>query len=128
MKFARIVFLIAGIYGIVVIAPQYFLEQAIAQQSQHQIYHPEYFYGFLGVTLAWQIVFLIIATNPPRYRPIMYAACVEKLGFGVAIPILYLQNRVSLNMVAAACIDLVLLTLFAVSIYLTARTKSDAVG
>jgi len=124
MKFARIAFLIAGIYGIVVIAPQYFLEQTLAQQSQHPFYHPEYFYGFLGVTLAWQIVFLIIAADPLRFRPIMFAACVEKLGFGVAIPILYALNRVTLDMVVAACIDLVLLVLFVVSIILTAKVKA----
>jgi len=124
MKFARIVFLIAGIYGILVIAPQYFLEQTLAQQSQHPFYHPEYFYGFLGVTLAWQIVFLMIASDPIRFRPIMFAALVEKLGFGVAIPILYVLHRVPLNMMAAACIDLVLLVLFVMAIFGTAKVKT----
>ena len=124
MKFARIVFLIAGIYGFVVIAPQYFLEPTLVQQSQQPFNHPDYFYGFLGVTLAWQIVFLIIANDPPRYRPIMFAACVEKLSFGVAIPILYMLDRVTLNMVAAACIDIVLLILFVVAIFRTAKVKA----
>jgi len=71
MKFARIVFLIAGIYGILVLTPLYFLEQTIGRETPPPITHPEFFYGFVGVGLAWQIVFLIIARDPLRFRPMM---------------------------------------------------------
>jgi hypothetical protein len=71
MKLARWIFAIAGIYGILVIAPLYFAEGPIAQNDPPAITHPEFFYGFVGVTLAWQLVFLSIARNPMRYRPLM---------------------------------------------------------
>ena len=63
MKFARWVFRIAGIYGLIVLVPQYFLEGKIAEQSPPAITHSEFFYGFLGVGIAWQIAFLIICAK-----------------------------------------------------------------
>lgn len=123
MKFARIAFLLAGIYGILVIPPMYFMERSLVEQSSLPFNHPEFFYGFVGVTLAWQIAFFIIASDPIRYRPMMFAACVEKVTFGVGTPILYLQHRVPLNMLIAACLDLVLLALFVGALVATARRK-----
>ena len=61
MKFAKLVFLIAGIYGLIALLPQYFLEGRIGQNSPPPITHPEFYYGFLGVTVAWQILFLVIS-------------------------------------------------------------------
>jgi hypothetical protein len=52
MKFAKIVFLIAGIQGLLILAPLYFLERTIGRQAPPAITHPEYFYGFVGVALA----------------------------------------------------------------------------
>ena len=43
-----------------VIAPLYFAEGQIAQNDPPPITHPEFFYGFIGITLAWQFVFLAI--------------------------------------------------------------------
>lgn len=125
MRFAKIVFLVAGIYGLAALAPLYFLEGLLTSQTKLPFNHPEYFYGFLGVALSWQIVFLIIASNPLRYRPIMYAACLEKLSFAVAVPILFAQNRVPLNMVAAAAIDAVFLLLFITALM---KTRKKEVG
>ena len=48
MKFAKIIFLVAGIYGVLVLAPIYFMESTIGRQTPPAITHPEYFYGFLG--------------------------------------------------------------------------------
>jgi len=42
----------AGIYGIAVIAPQYFMEAQVGRDYPPAITHPEYFYGFVGVGLA----------------------------------------------------------------------------
>jgi hypothetical protein len=52
LRFARVVFLVAGIYGILVLLPQYFLEERIGIDSPPPITHPEHFYGFVGVALA----------------------------------------------------------------------------
>src|SRR5690348_1179400 len=76
MKFARWTFLLAGIWGIIVLAPLYFLENFIGAQHPPAITHPEYFYGFVGVGLAWQILFIIVASDPVRYRGVMPAGVV----------------------------------------------------
>ena len=115
MQFAKRVYLIAGIYGLLVLLPQYFLEGKTGQDYPPAITHPEYFYGFIGVAVAWQIAFLIIASDPVRYRPMMIPTVLEKAGFGLAVPILYLLGRVNTMMVGAAAIDLVLGVLFTIS-------------
>ena len=58
MKFSRWVFRIAGIYGLIVLVPQYFMEGRMGADYPPAITHPEYYYGFLGVGVAWQIAFL----------------------------------------------------------------------
>src|SRR5687768_7041494 len=61
MTFARRVFLGAAIYGLIVLLPQYFLEEKTGRDFPPPITHVEYYYGFIGVAVAWQIVFLIIS-------------------------------------------------------------------
>ena len=41
MKFARWVFAIAGVYGVITVAPLYFMEQAIGKQDPPPITHPD---------------------------------------------------------------------------------------
>jgi hypothetical protein len=112
MTSARWIFRIAGIYGVLVIAPLYFLERLINANQPPPITHPEYFYGFAGVTLVWQLVFLLISSDPVRYRPMMPLAMLEKIAWAVAIPILYFQGRVEPILLAGAAGDAVLLVLF----------------
>ena len=113
--FARRVFTAAAIYGIAALAPQYFLEKRVGRDFPPPITHPEHFYGFIGVALAWQFVFLVIARDPVRYRPLMLVAVLEKLAFGVPAILLYLQGRLPGVVLAAGLIDLILGTLFALS-------------
>ena len=112
MKFAKVVFLIAGIYGLLVLLPQYFLEAYTGRTYPPPITHPEYYYGFIGVAVAWQVLFLILAREPVRFRPMMIPAVLEKLGFGVVAVILYLQHRLSAAMLGAGALDLILAALF----------------
>lgn len=121
MRFARVVFLIAGLYGLFALAPQYFLEEKNGRDFPPAITHPEYYYGFVGVALAWQVLFLILSRDPGRYRAMMIPSILEKAGFGIAVILLFLQNRVSTLMLGAAIIDLVLGLLFAVAYFKTAR-------
>jgi hypothetical protein len=125
MRFAKWVFNVAGVYGLVVLAPMYFMEAKIGRDSPPPVTHPEFFYGFIGVALAWQILFLIIAQDTARLRPAIPAAVVEKITFAVAVPILYAQGRVSVSMLGAASIDAVLAILFVIA-YLRTRVISDA--
>ena len=126
MKVARWIFGIAGVYGILVIAPLYFMEARIGHDDPPAITHPEYFYGFVGITLAWQVVFLMIAREPARYRPIMLASVLEKLAWGVAAIVLFQQQRVSGMTLGFGGIDLLLGALFVVAFFLTPRTGKPA--
>lgn len=121
MRFSRWLFLLAGIYGLVALVPMYFMESMISDQEPPAITHPEFFYGFIGVAVAWQVAFLIISTDPPRYRPLLVAAVLEKLSFGVAVLVLRLQDRVSASMVFAGCTDLLLAALFTSSYVMLRR-------
>jgi len=75
-RFAKQVFLVAGIYGIVVLLPQYFVEWGL--DLPMPITRPEHFYGFIGVALSWQFLFLVIARDVERYRPLMLVGVLEK--------------------------------------------------
>lgn len=119
--FARRVFLIAGIYGLIVMLPQYFMEARIGADYPPPITHPEYFYGFVGIVIAWQIAFLTIARDVVRFRPLMPAAILEKAVFAAAVPVLFLQDRVAAAALVFALIDVVLGALFIIAYRLTPR-------
>lgn len=121
MRFARLVFLVAGLYGLIVLLPQYFLEGKNGRDFPPPINHPEYYYGFVGVAVAWQVLFLILSRNPGRYRSMMIPAILEKASFGIAVIVLILQSRVAPLMLAPAVIDLILGVLFAVAFMKTGR-------
>ena len=113
MKFARLTFLIAGIYGLLVLVPQYFVE--FAGEGAPVITLPEFYYGFLGVAIAFQLVFIIISTDPQKYRPMILAALVEKFSFAIAVFALVAAGRTTGTIVIGAVIDLLLGILFAVN-------------
>jgi hypothetical protein len=115
MKFARRMFFTAGIYGLMVLLPQYFLEERTSRDLPPPITHPEYYYGFIGVAVAWQVLFLILSSNPIRYRPMMIPAILEKASFGIAVVVLFLQNRVSSMMLVAGMVDLTFGLLFVIA-------------
>ena len=122
MKFAKWVFTIAGIYGLIVLLPMYFLEDRMAPPGQTMT-NPEAYYGFIGCAVAFQLAFLLIGRDPVRYRPIMLPSIVEKASFAAAVWPLFLMGRVTTTVTALATVDGVLAVLFAVS-YL--RTKPAA--
>jgi hypothetical protein len=121
MKFAKVVFWIAGIWGVLVITPLYFMFGVIGRKDPPAITHPGFFYGFVGVALAWQIAFLIIATDPVRYRPLMIPSVLEKLTYCTAIIVLVLQARTRSTDLIFAGTDLLLGLLFVIS-YVKTRT------
>jgi hypothetical protein len=122
-RFARIAFVFAGIYGLVAMIPQYWLERKISTDSPPAITHPEYFYGFIGVVVAWQLVFLLVARDPLRLRAIMPVAIVEKLAFAVPVIVLYAEHRISRSVLGFGLFDLVLGALFLASYRLTAPRR-----
>lgn len=112
MRFARWLYTIAGIYGLLVLAPQYFMEEMIGRDYPPPITHPEFFYGFIGVALAWQVLFLILGRDPARYRPMMIPSVLEKLSFAMPVLVLYAKNRTSTATLAFGLVDLTLGVLF----------------
>jgi hypothetical protein len=120
MKFSRNVFLLGGIYGLLVVTPQYFTEAWVGRKFPPAITHPEYFYGFVGAIVVWHILFLVISRDPARYRPMMPVAALEKLAFGLPILVLYALGRSTLALVGAAVIDLIFGALFLLSYWKTA--------
>jgi len=112
MTRARQLFFVAGIYGLVILLPQFFMEARVGREYPPAIAHPEYFYGFLGVAVAWQVAFLVVATDPVRFRPLMIPSSLEKFGFAFAVAILYWQGRVPGVVAVFAAIDFVFGVLF----------------
>ena len=115
MKFAKIVFWIAGIWGVLVITPLYFLFDSIGRNDPPPITHPGFFYGFAGVALAWQIAFLFIAQDPARYRPFMIPSILEKASFSGAVLVLVFQDRMHPSDLVFAGTDLLLGVLFVIA-------------
>jgi hypothetical protein len=115
MKFAKYTFYAAGIYGLLVLLPQFFLLEKTGQDYPPAITHPEYFYGFVSVAVAFQIVFLIIGNNPVRHRPLMLAALVEKFPFALIVFWLYAAGRANAMILGGATLDFILGILFLIS-------------
>lgn len=123
MTFPRWLFRLAGIYGLIVLVPQYFLERRIGRDHPPAINHPEYFYGFVGVAIAWQVVFLIIARDPIRYRLMMIPAILEKATFGIAAALLFVAHRIGATVLGFGLIDLAWGVLFAIAYWRTAMRR-----
>lgn len=120
-SFPKRVFQLAGIYGIVVLAPQYLIELGIGPPLPRPVVRPEDFYGFVGLALVWQFVFLLISREPERYRPLMLIGVLEKLAFGVPALLLYAAGRVEPVVAIFGSIDLTLGAFFLLAYRATPR-------
>lgn len=115
MKFAKIVFWIAGVWGVLVLVPFYFMSDVIGRGDPPAITHLGYYFGFLDVTLAWQLAFFILARDPVRFRPLIIASIAEKVFYFVSIIVLRSFGLVSKAECVAALPDLLLAVLFTVA-------------
>jgi hypothetical protein len=108
MKFAKIVFWIAAIWGVLVLTPLYFIFDLIGQKDPPPITHPAFYYGFISLGLVFQVVFIVIARDPVRLRPMMIPSILEKFGYGATLLVLYLQNvctcRISDSAASTCCL------------------------
>jgi uncharacterized membrane protein YuzA (DUF378 family) len=125
MRFAKIVFRIAGIYGLIVLLPQYFTEDKTGRDFPPPITHPEFYYGFVGLALTWQLLFLLLSTDPVRYRLMMIPSMFEKVVFVIPAAILYYQHRVSPVIFGVSLVDLVLGVFFLIS-YIKTGTANNS--
>jgi hypothetical protein len=122
MRFAKTVFLVAGIYGLLILGPIYFMEGKIGRETPPAITHPEYFYGFLGAGLAWQVLFLVLSRDPVRYRAMILPSVLEKVSYGIALAVLYMQRRLPLSVLTIGSVDWIFAFLFIAAYF---ATRSD---
>jgi hypothetical protein len=91
------------------------------------ITHPEYYYGFAILGMAWQIAFLHIGNDPLRFRPLMPVTWFEK-SWGLMAIVLYIQGRISSQVLALGLIDLLLAALFVGAYIATRRAPMRVIG
>jgi hypothetical protein len=106
---ARRVFGLAGIYGLVVLLPLFFAEPWLAPPPSR----PEDYYGFLGAAVVMQFLYLAIAADPMRYRPLMPLGMLSKFSFFATVAILWGEGRTAAPALALAAIDLMIGIAFA---------------
>jgi hypothetical protein len=109
------VFIFAGVWGITVLTPLFFHVDLTGRPYPTPTDYPHFYYGFLAVAMAWQIAFLIIGSNPIRYRLLMIPAFIEKAGYVIATTVLYSQGRILAADANTAIPDALLLILFIVA-------------
>jgi hypothetical protein len=115
MRFAKFVFVGAGIWGLAVLPPFFWLVDITGRHYDVPTQYPQFFYGFMSITLAWQLAFLVIGSNPARFRPLMLPSVLEKFGYVVTLAVLHGQGRVSRTDAQALLPDLILGVLFIAS-------------
>jgi hypothetical protein len=128
MKFARLVFIIAGIWGIAVLMPFYWLVDLTGRRYSAPTEYPHFFYGFFAVALVWQIAFLVIGFQPVRYRSWMLLGILEKFGFVATLLVLYARTRIPPIDVQAAVPDFLLGVLFVVAFLKTRINEMPAIA
>jgi len=123
MKFAKVVFWIAAVWGILVITPLYFLYDTIGRQDPPPITHPGFYYGFTGCALAWQFAFVVIARDPVRFRAMMIPSVFEKFSFAASQTVLFLQHRLHASDLFLGGIDCFLGILFLIAFVRTSGQR-----
>ncbi|MGC2479560.1 MAG: hypothetical protein WA423_07055 [Candidatus Sulfotelmatobacter sp.] len=124
MRFAKIVFWIAGIWGVLVLTPLFFIFNMIGRNDPPPITHPAFYYGFVSVSLTFQLVFFVIAKDPVRLRPMIIPSMLEKFGYGVTLFVLFLQNRLHPQDLALGGIDVLFGVLFLIAFFKTEAEKT----
>jgi hypothetical protein len=124
MKFTRIVYGLAAAYGFVSLLPLYFLIEKLGNDAPSAITDPEFYYGFVGLALLWQVVFVLIARTPIRYRSIMLIAIAEKFVYTVPVLVLYSLGQVHSNVAQSSLLDPLFGVLFIVAYFRVADTQT----
>ncbi|MFZ0997464.1 MAG: hypothetical protein WAO17_04645 [Candidatus Sulfotelmatobacter sp.] len=124
MRFAKIVFWIAGIWGVLVLTPLFLIFNMIGRNDPPPITHPAFYYGFVSVSLAFQLVFFVIAKHPVLLRPMMIPSMLEKFGYGATLFLLFLQDRLHPQDLALGGIDVLFGVLFLIAFFKTEAEKT----
>ena len=124
MRLARWIYLVAAIYGLLILAAGLFAERAL-DASGAPLAHPEFYYGFYGSAIVWQLVFLLIASDPARFRVLMPITFLEKAAFLLSNLALLTTGRMSMGgPFIGGLIDGALMILFVVAWLRTPRSAA----
>ena len=123
MKFTRIVYGSAAAYGFISLLPLYFLLEKVGREAPPPITHPEFYYGFVGVTFLWQLVFVIIAKNPVEYRSLIPITILEKFVYTLPVVLLYFAGRVHVSIMQSSLVDPVFGILFIAAYFRVSDAK-----
>ena len=124
MKFAKVVFRIAGVWGILVLTPLFFVIDEISRRFPPPITHPQYYYGFVALAWVFQLIFFVIASDPARFRPLIIPSILEKAGFVVTCLVLLLRGGITASEASGAAADLSLGILFICAWFTTQVKKA----
>ncbi len=122
MQFARWSFALAAAWGVFMLLPLYFQEDWYVIVFPPALTHPEFFYAFITTGLTMQFIFILIAMEPLRLRPVMLAGIAVKIGFPTTYLVLYYGGRLDLVSLKYALPDFVFAALFLLS-YLRLRSS-----
>ena len=125
MKFAKVVFWLASVWGVLVLTPLLFIFDSIGRNDPPPVTHPGFYYGFVTVALAFQFVFIVIATDPVRFRPMMIPSMFEKVSYATAVVVLCLQQRMHTADLVFAGADLLLGVLFFIAFLKTQTSNTN---
>jgi hypothetical protein len=128
VKLAKWIFLIAGIFGVLVTVPMALAEKAIEQIMPPAVNHPEFFYGFVLLNACWQVLYLFLSTDPIRYRPMMIPSFLAKASGVVALTWLSLQGRISSQWTVTIIMDGIWAILFLVAFWSAGRGPKKGEG
>ena len=123
MKFAKILFAIAGVWGILVLTPLFFLVDLTGKRYAPPLNYPHFFYGFFAVALVFQFVFFTIASDPARFRPFMIVSVLEKASFVSVCAVLYSRGQITLSDASVCFPDFLLGVLFICAYFATKPKK-----
>jgi|SRR5581483_312930 len=119
MVFAKRVFTLAALWGLIALVPLYFLEERAARLDPPALTHPEYYYGFVGVALVWQLAYFLCGRDPVRFRPFMLVCALAKASWFLTAAALFALHRCSSSVVASSVPDALLLVLFVIAWFRT---------
>jgi hypothetical protein len=123
VRFARIVFVVAGVLGLLLLLPLAYSAVVDGQGILPGLGGAGMFFlGFVAQYMCWQILYLVLATNPVRYRPMMIPAF-----FAQAMGALYPQWLYLYGFepwVPVAAVEIALAILFLVAYWTTGQPRA----
>jgi hypothetical protein len=124
MAFARLAYLIAGLWGVIVIALGYASYISGTDQGLVAIARPEIVHGFFLLAMPWQLLFIVISRDPARYYAIMPITVLEKLPFAAVTLAMFAKAQVSPMMGFFGAMDGLFGVMFCVAYWLTRRAAA----